>query len=606
MRTEAERIYTKKENKDTQDKSDDPYLSIYDFEIKLDNWKRILIIILNILTGGVGTLIEPFLIEKKKKRLIFAAIVLSFFQILHFLNGFSLLTKVKFIEDIYESISDDKVFEIIFGDEKKEKKNDNNGVQSEILNLMESFNNNTKLNVANLISKKSRIKFLKECFSIISGMSYCNSIFSILLDFMDDENNKILSYKVVLYSIFNPGGGIILASFALIPSCDCCAGIYNIKGIIICIISIIVGLIVMLTPISLILGLFLTKITDKMITVFPLKITLIFIGVIGILFSIITSRYNKNLIRDSIVIFKEKKEMLLPFEITFKVKEKLEVFRADFGCESFSRLIANMIIPGLGTMTLICKKECYCFKYSYFLTGIIQFLIGGYFFLMTILLNFQVPYAFSFFYENYESIFSSDNNEVSIYSIRFINYFYIIGLCFYFSGIVLILISDYLQGEVQGENIENIKFELSGIAGVALNILTGGLGTLLFQVFYAELYRPFDCNIECEFDYLCICRLFAIIFCNPTCQTIIVIWTILICGFIGYFGTLYCIFFPDLASKAMKITYPIFYCFFSISFGLLPLRKNYSRNRTACPNKRKINNKYQLIKINDVEIYNKI
>jgi hypothetical protein len=67
MNTEAERIYTKNDKKDTQDKSDDPYLSKYDFEIKLANWQRILIIILNILTGGLGTLIEPFLIEKKKK-----------------------------------------------------------------------------------------------------------------------------------------------------------------------------------------------------------------------------------------------------------------------------------------------------------------------------------------------------------------------------------------------------------------------------------------------------------------------------------------------------------------------------------------------------------
>ena len=185
---------------------------------------------------------------------------------------------------------------------------------------MESFNNNTKLNVANLISKKSRIKFLKECFSIISGMSYCNSIFSILLDFMDDKKNKILSYKVVLYSIFNPGGGIILSSFALIPSCDCSNGIYNIKGIIICIISIIVGLIVMLTPISLILGLFLTKITDKMITVFPLKITLIFIGSLGILISIITSGYNKKLIKDSFDIFKTKKKIYYLFKLHLKLE----------------------------------------------------------------------------------------------------------------------------------------------------------------------------------------------------------------------------------------------------------------------------------------------
>ena len=318
MRIETERTYTRNEfKKDNEDNSYNPYLSKYDFEIKLANWKRVLITILNIFTGGIGTLIEPFLNERpKKKRLIFAAIVLSFFQIFHFLHGISLLAKVKFLEDIYDSINDDSVFEIIFGDEEKDN---NDGVQSEIINLMASYNNQTKLNVADLISKKSRIKFLKECFGFINGMSYCNSIFSILLDFMDDEKKKILSYKVVFYSILNPGGGIILASFALIPSCDCCNGIYNIKGIIICIISIILGLIVMITPISLVLGLYLTKITDKMITVFPLKIALIFIGALGILISIITSGYNKKLIKDSFDIFKERKEMLHLLKLHLKL-----------------------------------------------------------------------------------------------------------------------------------------------------------------------------------------------------------------------------------------------------------------------------------------------
>ena len=121
-----------------------------------------------------------------------------------------------------------------------------------------------------------------------------------------------------------------MASFALIPSCDCCKGNFNIKGIFICIISIILGLIVILTPINLILGLYLTKITSRMITVFPLKITLIFIGFLGILISIITSGYNKKLIKDSFDIFKTKKENLLPFQITFKVGEKLDILRADF------------------------------------------------------------------------------------------------------------------------------------------------------------------------------------------------------------------------------------------------------------------------------------
>ena len=68
MNTE-ERIYTKKENRDNQDNQDNQgnsYSYMYDFEIKLHIWKKILILLLNILTGGLGTLIEPFLNEKKK------------------------------------------------------------------------------------------------------------------------------------------------------------------------------------------------------------------------------------------------------------------------------------------------------------------------------------------------------------------------------------------------------------------------------------------------------------------------------------------------------------------------------------------------------------
>ena len=76
----------------------------------------------------------------------------------------------------------------------------------------------------------------------------------------------------------------------------------------------------MLTPISLILGLYLTKITDKMITVFPLKLTLIFFGVLGILLSIITSGYNKKLIRDSFEIFKEKKKCYYLLKLHLKLK----------------------------------------------------------------------------------------------------------------------------------------------------------------------------------------------------------------------------------------------------------------------------------------------
>ena len=90
MNTEAERTYTRRENRDTQDSSDDSYSSKYDFEIKLVKWKKILIIILNIFTGGLGTLIEPFLIEKK--RLIFSS------NCIIFLPNFTFLTWLFFIK----------------------------------------------------------------------------------------------------------------------------------------------------------------------------------------------------------------------------------------------------------------------------------------------------------------------------------------------------------------------------------------------------------------------------------------------------------------------------------------------------------------------------
>lgn len=598
MATESERVYTNERQETSRDSND----YSYDFEIKMNGWKTLLIIILNILTGGLGTLIEPFLNEgSKKKRIIFASILLSFFQILHFLHGFSLLKGVKFLEDIYDSICDDKFFEVFFEKKENEENDDNNEEQNKVINLFKSFKEMTNLNVAELISKKSRIKFLKECMGIISGMSYCNSIFSILVDFKNDEENKLLSYKIILYSIFNPGAGIILASFALIPSCDCCNGIYKIKGIIICFISIIFGLIIMLTPISLIFGLFLTKITNRMITIFPLKITFIFFGCLGILLSVITSGFNKRLIRESYDLFKRgDKENLLPFDIILKVGGKLNVLRSEFGCESFGRLISNMIIPGSGTMSLICKyQKCSC---EIFFTAVIQF-IGGLFFLSTILIIFQKRF-FSLFYTY---IFHMDNEEINVYFIRFLDYFYTIGLCFYFSGILLILIFDYFP------DIENIKNDLSTLAGVILNLFTGGLGTILFLEVYGEIYNPDGpddikicdppwnlCQILFWPYTLCfiLCR-------HKNCKKALLILGIVIGGFIGYFGTLYCIFFSNIASKACKITYPIFYGVFSFFFGLLPFIINIGKkNEAACPIKKKINNEYQIINIDDVEIYN--
>ena len=75
----------------------------YDFEILLSSWQKILIFVLNIFTGGLGTLLLPFLNKKKKQiSIICAAILLAILQTLHFLHFFGLLSKVEFLEKIYD------------------------------------------------------------------------------------------------------------------------------------------------------------------------------------------------------------------------------------------------------------------------------------------------------------------------------------------------------------------------------------------------------------------------------------------------------------------------------------------------------------------------
>lgn len=67
MSIESENRFRREINQDFENYIKDKY----DFEIKLDLWKSILILILNILTGGLGTLLVPFLNQKKRYFLLF-------------------------------------------------------------------------------------------------------------------------------------------------------------------------------------------------------------------------------------------------------------------------------------------------------------------------------------------------------------------------------------------------------------------------------------------------------------------------------------------------------------------------------------------------------
>ena len=523
----------------------------YNFEISLSTWQKIFITILNIFTGGFGTILTPFMNKKKKKlRLIFAGILLGVFQIIHFLHFFSLFTGIKYLEDIYDIISDDKILETLFSND-----------DSENIPLFED----TKFNLAEIIDKKSRKKFLKVCFGLISGLSYSNSFFTTLVNFMEEdsvETNKKLSYKVVLYSFLNPGGGIILSAFALFPFC----AKNNVRGIVASIISFIIGIIIIFCPFSIGLGFYLYKLKSKMITLFPIKITLLFIGILGTFISFITSGINKNKIIESI---RAKDQPLNAFDIIYKCGKETITLTSSFDCKSFARFIGNIFIPGSGTMSLLCKYGCEC---GIFKIAIIQNIMGGTFFISIILIIFGKGCTVFNCKDENDLI----NEEKYIFSVIFIDYLYTVGLCFYFSGIFLVIITDYMPHRYSDKKIIRVT------VGFVLNILTGGLGTMLYfnYIFKKAMKKEYSFFIMC-FGYL----LFSAIFEFG--------------GIVCFAGTLFCIFYSDIASKACKIAFPICYSF-SVLMVISYAIENDETNIGSSPIKKKHNNKieeYQIIEI---------
>jgi hypothetical protein len=128
-----------------------------------------------------------------------------------------------------------------------------------------------------------------------------------------------------------------------------------------------------------------------------------------------------------------------------------------------------------------------------------------------------------------------NNSEDYTYFTTVFNYFYTIGLCFYFSGIILILILDYVP------KIREIKISIEELAYMALSLLTGGLGFLLFLpsfVVYFHLDRW-----------------------GNKYAAVLLLISFPIGGFICFGGFLYDLFFWEIASKACRIAFPI--CYFT-------------------------------------------
>ena len=93
------------------------YFSQYfNYEINISTCQKILIVFWNILTGGIGTLILPFINKNRDYNVMkWAFILIGIFQILYFLHFFLLLTNNKILDNFYGSICDDKMLESLFG-----------------------------------------------------------------------------------------------------------------------------------------------------------------------------------------------------------------------------------------------------------------------------------------------------------------------------------------------------------------------------------------------------------------------------------------------------------------------------------------------------------
>ena len=130
----------------------------------------------------------------------------------------------------------------------------------------------------------------------------------------------------------------------------------------------------MLCPITLCIGTFLTKLTDKMITIFPFKITLIFLGSFGTIISFLLSGINQKTIIESV------NTLVNPLDMIIGCGTNFVHLVSEFGWISFFRLLLNIIIPGVGTLTYLKKYGC---TFGIILASLFQF-FGGYFFIISV------------------------------------------------------------------------------------------------------------------------------------------------------------------------------------------------------------------------------
>ena len=148
----------------------------------------------------------------------------------------------------------------------------------------------------------------------------------------------------------------------------------------------------------------------------------------------------------------------------FLKKESEEIKNPDFNCcnlyqmfgyKTIICIIANLILPGIGTFSLLCKNNHKC-DVGIFFTAIIQFINGIF-----------------FHYYNIVFIFNDIHGEYSS-DFKVFYSFYIFSTSIYYSGIYIILYIDYFIVWPPGK-----YYIISAFAMTFLNIFSGGICNIL-------------------------------------------------------------------------------------------------------------------------------
>lgn len=409
--------------------------------------QKFIILIFNFCTGGVGTIISPFFEKNCSCRNIIVAIIIGIVQILYFVHILSFIIKFKFIDDFYDIIGGENLLIPFMNDKYKNfAKNINNIVD----------NIEIEINPDEILSKNSRVSLLKLLLFILSGLSYINSNLS---PFIDLIKNYQLDFKMITYGIFNPGAGVLISAILFFNG-------EKFYKIIISFIGVLFGIFLMTCPFILGIGLYLTIILKSVTNLMVIKIIAIYFGIIQNIYSLIFSFLQKDMNKDDSNELKTKET----FDIDCECCSEPYRLKSDFGPGTIIRMIFNIIIPGSGIFSLMCKFGCHIGIFFIGLFQIISYLI------IVLFIVFIIKHNDVILVDEDRNIIHEESEKALLF-----HGIFAFGLTHQVCGMIIIFISDYFK------NIPKKYDGFSIFFLILLDILSGGYGSFLICIYYNSI-----------------------------------------------------------------------------------------------------------------------